>query len=180
MASGYDWLSSQHSKVDGHIWVWNRFNVPIHKFTWWLTCWNRLRTMDVLKRYKVLEQDNCPLCYDHSECSTHLFLDCLYSKKCCIKLNCSVDFSSIPACYTWLNSNQGRFKRQAVQSCIAALFYHTWHQRNLASWLNYVNAPDYLIDSIKGEEYHTVISIVLRSAKSSNIRLLNSLFNHVS
>lgn len=171
VAKGYKWLHhrtyASANDVPWCSWVWNRFNLPKHKFICWLIMWKRVKVRNKLKQFGVIEDDFCPLCSGASETVEHLFFYCPYSTRCCAvlqqKLNMRISTTSLEECNDSLISVSGRFKRSVLQSCYAGLAYSIWTQRNQAVREYQVLRPEKMVARMLGEIYHRIFFVLPRT-----------------
>lgn len=84
--SGSHWLHLPHPEVPWSNWVWNRLNIPKHRFISWMILWRRLRVRTKLKQFGIIQDDACPLCGVDPETMDHLYFQCSYVRKCCTAL----------------------------------------------------------------------------------------------
>ncbi|XP_021857201.2 uncharacterized protein [Spinacia oleracea] len=75
----YQALLGNHEKVTWRRILCNNSATPKSFFITWLTLWNRLPTKDRLLTWKVVTDDQCPLCSKCSESVSHLFFECDYA-----------------------------------------------------------------------------------------------------
>ena len=63
--------------------VWNRINLPKHKFILWLGIQGRLKTKDMLFLYNISLDSTCCLCGSAGETHDHIFFECEFSNNWC-------------------------------------------------------------------------------------------------
>ncbi|XP_057249934.1 uncharacterized protein LOC130591055 [Beta vulgaris subsp. vulgaris] len=73
--------------------VWNRMNLPKHKFILWLGIQGRLKTKDTLFLHGISPDNTCCICGNAGETHDHLFFGCEFSKQI---LYARLDWTGIP------------------------------------------------------------------------------------
>ncbi|KAL2905840.1 putative E3 ubiquitin-protein ligase RF4 [Bienertia sinuspersici] len=58
--------------------IWSRYNVPKHRFCWWIAAHGRLPTADRLIRLGAEINKECVLCLEAEENHQYLFFKCKY------------------------------------------------------------------------------------------------------
>lgn len=146
VANGYKWPSPDYPKVNWSNWIWNRLNIPKHRYICWLAIWKRLNFRQKLKNIGVIDDSSCPLCGDQEETPEHVFFKCAYSSHCRILLLQSINvqgqFDTMESCNEWLQKIPSRFKRRVLQSYMAGFVYYIWQERNRAIWQKAIFRPD--------------------------------------
>ena len=165
MKSGYNWLVNSHPKVDWDTWVWNRLNIPKHKFICWLIMWKRIRVKARLKHVGVIDDASCPLCDVADETVDHLYFACPYSQKCLTELVTYTGIRLLPSSVEDGNTQmlmiKGRFRRAVIQCNYAALLYVIWQQRNDAVWHGKVCRPDECVNQFFMQDvYHRICYVM--------------------
>uniref|UniRef100_A0A803NHN7 Reverse transcriptase zinc-binding domain-containing protein n=1 Tax=Cannabis sativa TaxID=3483 RepID=A0A803NHN7_CANSA len=61
--------------------VWHKFIVPKHKFIFWQIINEQLLTQDLLSRFLPIPSELWAVCEDASETHSHLFMDCIFTRK---------------------------------------------------------------------------------------------------
>ncbi|XP_062080606.1 uncharacterized protein LOC133785378 [Humulus lupulus] len=61
--------------------VWNKLIVPKHRFFYWQIFNRQLLTRDHLSRFLTLTSALCPVCESDLETHSHLFMECIFSRK---------------------------------------------------------------------------------------------------
>ncbi|XP_021775094.1 uncharacterized protein LOC110738956 [Chenopodium quinoa] len=180
IASGYKWLKLQYADVDWSSWVWNRLNIPRHRFICWMIMWKKIRVRAHLAKIGVITDDKCPLCENSAETVEHLFFNCQYTRKCCIELQSrigqNISFSSLEDCYQKLLDIKGRFQRQVFQSCYAGLLYCIWCQRNKAVWDKSIMKTEKLIQNLCRDIYHRITQVMPAKTSRKKIEWFNALY----
>ncbi|XP_056691685.1 uncharacterized protein [Spinacia oleracea] len=134
--------------------VWNRLNVPRHRFICWMAVQARLQTTAKLARIGVSVSPLCLLCGQQDEDHNHLFFSCSYSQQC---LNDIRSWMSIPGISSDLqqitrgidHSRHSQFKKQVWYAGLAAIVYVVWQCRNGSFWDKYVPTVQNSVKSIK-------------------------------
>lgn len=64
ISSGYLWLQEVKTEVPWANWIWNRLNIPKHRFISWLAVLGKLQVKAKLARLGITaDDDRCPLCH---------------------------------------------------------------------------------------------------------------------
>ncbi|KAL0282162.1 UNVERIFIED_CONTAM: hypothetical protein Sradi_7269400 [Sesamum radiatum] len=111
------------------------FKIPRHGFILWLAIKERLSTMD--RPWFGQQGADCVLCNDASaESHSHLFFNCVYSRRCLAVLEFSVRFKwpgfdwqlgILWASRRWRGAH---LLNVASRSLLASVVYHLWLERN--------------------------------------------------
>ncbi|XP_062100323.1 uncharacterized protein LOC133806214 [Humulus lupulus] len=114
--------------------VWNKLIVPKHRFIYWQIFNNQLLTRDHLSRFLHLSSALCPVCESGLESHSHLFMDCIYSRKVFEEIGSWLGYFHWPESYEELNlwcleANQD-LKNQIVNAVLSASCYFIWSNRN--------------------------------------------------
>ncbi|XP_021734864.1 uncharacterized protein LOC110701538 [Chenopodium quinoa] len=181
IASGYNWLEIQYSNVKWGDWVWNKLNIPRHKFVCWLIMWRRIRVRVHLYKIGVINNPSCPLCDDGEETVDHLFFECDYSRKCSYflqkKLMIIMDPMNIEDCNNKIRSIKGRFQRQVLFSCYAGLLYVIWIQINKVVWNKCVMQPEKVIQKLWSDLFHRISYVMPVKTSKRNQMWFKDLFS---
>ncbi|KAL2927768.1 LINE-1 reverse transcriptase-like protein [Bienertia sinuspersici] len=179
IASGYSWLRGDQEKVDWSGWVWNRLNIPKHRFICWLAMWNRLKTRSRLVLMGVTLSDLCPCCEQNAETLQHLLFECPFGSRMWDMLkektgvNATTD--SLQNCNVWLQSVNNRFRRAVLQSMAAAVVYHIWRVRNDVIWNQAIRRPDVVFQSLYREIYWRILSVLPKKISLVDRRWLKTI-----
>ncbi|XP_062114711.1 uncharacterized protein LOC133825832 [Humulus lupulus] len=68
--------------------VWNKLLVPKHRFIYWQILNSQLLTRDHLSRIMPIHSAICPVCASVNESHSHLFLECIFTRKLFGELLC--------------------------------------------------------------------------------------------
>ncbi|XP_021846169.2 uncharacterized protein [Spinacia oleracea] len=181
-SSGYYWLRGEQQQVQWASWVWNRLNIPKCSFIVWMAMWRRLQTKDRLVRFGMCEDDTCPVCGTSAETIDHIFFTCPYSQICVQELGRALHLPLLfndldAACRQIPKLSAGRFKNQVFQSCVVAMMYCIWRQRNEAVWNKTIKHPRALVRQVKHMCFWRITSIMPQRIKSHErewfVRLLS-------
>ncbi|XP_056688091.1 uncharacterized protein [Spinacia oleracea] len=150
----YEKLIEARPLVTWDMLVWNRLNVPRHRFICWMAVQARLQTTAKLARIGVSVSPLCLLCGQQDEDHNHLFFSCSYSQQC---LNDIRSWMSIPGVSSDLqqitrgidHSRHSHFKKQVWYAGLAAIVYVVWQCRNGSFWDKYVPTVQNSVKSIK-------------------------------
>ncbi|KAL2934382.1 LINE-1 reverse transcriptase-like protein [Bienertia sinuspersici] len=179
IASGYSWLRGDQEKVDWSGWVWNRLNIPKHRFICWLAMWNRLKTRSRLVLMGVTPSDLCPCCEQNAETLQHLLFECPFGSRMWDMLkektgvNATTD--SLQNCNVWLQSVKNRFRRAVLQSMATAVVYHIWRIRNDVIWNQAIRRPDVVFQSLYREIYWRILSVLPKKISLVDRRWLKTI-----
>ncbi|XP_074374701.1 uncharacterized protein LOC141715118 [Apium graveolens] len=134
------WNSIRNSKptVLWHKAVWHGLQINRFAHHQWLTCLNRLNILAILYRFGISSTQQCFLCIIGRETSTHLFLQCTYSRwsasYALLKLFGYLGISVAHASWTeFLESLTELVDKDKglIVACYAQVFcYHIWRERN--------------------------------------------------
>ncbi|XP_074337140.1 uncharacterized protein LOC141674313 [Apium graveolens] len=130
------WNSIRDSKptVLWHKEIWHRLQITRFSHHQWLTCLNRLNTLARLHRFGIASTQQCFLCIMGRETTTHLFLQCTYSRWILLELFGHLGISVDHASWTDFLENIAELKDKAkgmIAACYAQVFcYHIWRERN--------------------------------------------------
>ncbi|XP_056695219.1 uncharacterized protein [Spinacia oleracea] len=159
--------------------VWNRLNVPKHRFICWLAMQNRLQTTTKLAKIGVSTSADCLICKQADEIHEHLFFSCQYSQLC---LQGLATWFGIHLTSTSLQNGissikRGRYSKFRTQVCyagVAALVYLIWKSRNQSFWENFVPTVHSVMGSLKQivkDRITTVISQKVNRRDSENVKM---------
>ncbi|KAL2901530.1 hypothetical protein RDABS01_026612 [Bienertia sinuspersici] len=132
----YTGLDDQIDEVQWVDNVWNRFNIPKHKFCAWLAIQDRLPTAVRMHRWGPHIIRTCSLCEQGDESGSHLFFECPYSSDFLLKvkqwLGISYPANSLEGLYKWI-TRRGKYqkaKQASYNAAITAAVYFIWYARN--------------------------------------------------
>ncbi|KAL0918306.1 hypothetical protein M5K25_010306 [Dendrobium thyrsiflorum] len=122
--------------VTWHPLVWHsNYSLRFSVFTW-MALLNGLKTADaLLKRNIYIENNNCSLCHDFHDSTTHIFFECDYTYRVLCNLipifNCFFLRPNIPQAFEFIADSVSDSK---IKNCflltLNAIIYHTWIERN--------------------------------------------------
>ncbi|XP_021864000.2 uncharacterized protein [Spinacia oleracea] len=134
--------------------VWNRLNVPEHRFICWLAIQNRLQTTAKLAKIGVSYSTDCLICKQAAEVHDHLFFSCQYSQLCFQDLatwlnirNTSTGLHNV--INTIKRGKHSKFRNQVCYAGVAALVYLIWKSRNQSFWEGSVPTVDSVMSNLK-------------------------------
>ncbi|KAJ9560832.1 hypothetical protein OSB04_005992 [Centaurea solstitialis] len=123
--------------------IWFSHGIPRHAFILWLAIKERLRTLDRLNCWGLIQNPICVLCNDGVESHDHLFVDCCYVQevwRCCEGLSGieGLIFSCSGSHNSWMNVIGCLCNRPINKSIwsvvqrllLAAVVYFVWQERN--------------------------------------------------
>ncbi|XP_056698136.1 uncharacterized protein [Spinacia oleracea] len=114
--------------------VWDRLNIPKHRFICWLAVQGRLQTTAKLARFGVSNSAACFLCGQADEDHTHLSLS----------LKQLMRFIS--------HGRLSKFRRQVGFAMLAAAVYSVWTSRNSSFWNSSIPTVQNIVVRIKTNE----------------------------
>ncbi|XP_021865732.1 uncharacterized protein [Spinacia oleracea] len=134
--------------------VWNRLNIPKHRFIGWLAIQSRLQTTSKLARIGVSQSANYLICSQVDETHQHLFFQCIYSNEClrAVKewLGVSVASSSLIHLVRQVgHSRISKFRKQVCYAAIVAAVYLIWQCRNTRFWESCVPTVSHIVTKLK-------------------------------
>ncbi|KAL2933458.1 LINE-1 reverse transcriptase-like protein [Bienertia sinuspersici] len=156
----YSGLEDQVGDVQWVDNVWNRFNIPKHKFCAWLAIQDRLPTAVRMHRWEPNILQSCSLCEQGDENGIHLFFECPYSMEILHKvkqwMGISSQVNTLENLYKWI-SRRGKYQK-AKQACynaaITAAVYFVWYARNQVKHGNNRPSVEQLVDQLKFQVTH--------------------------
>ncbi|XP_062093869.1 uncharacterized protein LOC133799895 [Humulus lupulus] len=114
--------------------VWNKLIVPKHRFIYWQIFNNQLLTRDHLSRFLHLSSALFPVCDSGIESHSHLFMECIYSRKVFEEIGSWLGYFHWPESYEELNlwclEAKRDLKNQIVNAVLSASWYFIWSNRN--------------------------------------------------
>ncbi|CAI8598033.1 unnamed protein product [Vicia faba] len=115
--------------------VWERSNIPKHRFIFRLAIQNRVKIRDRPKKIGIVDNTEFMLYGDQEETTQHIFFDCKYNARCLnlVKswLNWNAQIINLQDVLRWLDRAKiKRFKRSVYTPTIAAMVYHIWMYQN--------------------------------------------------
>ncbi|XP_056697428.1 uncharacterized protein [Spinacia oleracea] len=134
--------------------VWNRLNIPKHRFICWLAVQERLQTTAKLARIGISNSATCLLCGQYDEEYSHLFFNCPYSSRCIMALKVWLNLSALSCTLIQLlrvtsHSRLTKFRKQVVYAALEAAVYFIWHSRNSSFWNASVPTVQHVVSKIK-------------------------------
>lgn len=179
VATGYKWLSSNFPEVPWCQWIWNRLNVPNHRFIGWMILNRKIRVRAKLARIGITNNPLCPICEKNEETVDHLFFECEYSQACCNQLGSVLQIQNAPKnieeCNQRLSKIRGRFRRQVIQSAYIGLLYVIWQQRNRIVWQKSIIRPDVAIQQMLWDVHYRIYMINPKKTSQENRQRLKSI-----
>ena len=136
--------------------VWNRLNVPKHRFIMWLIMQQKPQTTARLaSSYEVFASDQCLICAANVEDHVHLFFRCEYSISCLISikawLNIQATTQDLKQLLRWVGSSgRSKFQKDLIQASLTALVYFIWQARNKVYWEACVPSIQMTCKHVKG------------------------------
>lgn len=119
--------------------VWYNGTPPRVQFFLWTLAWDRISTMDMLRRKAFFLTSVCALCYQDAESSSHLFIHCPFSWEvwCGMASDFGVPFLS-PLDLSTLSAPLLSWRLQAFSALgkriwklvLAAVCWALWRERN--------------------------------------------------
>ncbi|XP_021844844.1 uncharacterized protein [Spinacia oleracea] len=119
--------------------VWNRLNIPKHRFVCWLAVQDRLQTTAKLARFGVSNTANCLICGQADKDHKHPLFACPYSSRCisALKTWLGITYSTgnlkqLMRCIA--HGRMSKFRKQVSFAMLAAAVYDVWSSRNGCFW----------------------------------------------
>ncbi|XP_062103395.1 uncharacterized protein LOC133814454 [Humulus lupulus] len=114
--------------------VWNKLIVPKHRFIYWQILNSHLLTRDHLSRILPIHSTICPVCASANESHSHLFMECIFSRKLFGEVNCWLGIFQWPKSYlelqVWCMTAINSLQNQVINAVFAATLYFIWKNRN--------------------------------------------------
>ncbi|XP_060972533.1 uncharacterized protein LOC133038408 [Cannabis sativa] len=134
--------------------VWNRYNIPKHRFILWQTVHTQLLTRDQLAIFHIsILSSDCPVCGLEAETHQHLFFDCCFSKQVVYEIFSWLGFQAwnlqFTSWRTFLSITDSRFKDKVVVMLLAAVVYYIWLNRNKCTHDNSSYTIGHIVKEIK-------------------------------
>lgn len=150
----YEKLAGTRPHVNWDKLVWNRHNIPRHRFICWMTVQARLQTTAKLARVGVSASALCLLCGHQDEDHEHLFFSCPYSCQCIEGIKAWLWFHTYSLDLQQLirgigHSRQSKFKKQVWYAGLSATVYFVWRCRNSSFWDSFIPTVQSTINRIK-------------------------------
>ncbi|XP_062103443.1 uncharacterized protein LOC133814510 [Humulus lupulus] len=132
--------------------VWCRLSAPKHQFILWLAVNQKLPTRDWLNYCHIpLTSLNCPVCFQAEESHSHLFFDCIFSRKVIHSVQEWLRGFAWPVQFqnwiTWLSLPQSSWFSKVITAACAASVYLIWMNRNKC-WIEKSCIPVHRIDQL--------------------------------
>ncbi|XP_062100450.1 uncharacterized protein LOC133806354 [Humulus lupulus] len=114
--------------------VWNKIIVPKHRFIYSQIFNNQLLTRDHLSRFLPLTYALCLVCDSEIELHSHLFMECIFSRKVFEEIGSLLGYLHWPKSYEelhlWCLEAVRDLKNQIVNAVLSASWYFIWSNRN--------------------------------------------------
>ncbi|XP_062099866.1 uncharacterized protein LOC133805720 [Humulus lupulus] len=132
--------------------VWCKLSAPKHQFILWMAVNQKLNTRDWLQACHIhLPSICCPVCGQGEETHSHLFFDCIFSRKVLLAVQTWLRGFSWPTKFRewikWMAVPRDGWFSLLIHAACAAAVYHIWLNRNHC-WLNQSCLPVYQIDHL--------------------------------
>lgn len=122
----YDYFWPQQSIVPWYHMVWNGLSLPRVTFCVWLICHDRLPLRARLKKWGLIDSENCALCGYATEDREHLFVHCPMSKQVFQHFSPCLPFLPSNLCFTdILNLFHGSTRRTSSLFVKRAALYNS-------------------------------------------------------
>ncbi|XP_062119109.1 uncharacterized protein LOC133832841 [Humulus lupulus] len=114
--------------------VWNKLIMAKHRFIYWQFFNSQFLTRDHLSRFISIISSLCPVCDLALESHSHLFLDCLFSRRLFGEISSWLGIFKWPSSQVelqeWCFSATRDLKHQILNVFYAAALYFIWKNRN--------------------------------------------------
>ncbi|MDV3145739.1 MAG: hypothetical protein Q8736_02555, partial [Sweet potato little leaf phytoplasma] len=129
ISSGYKLLTGPYTPFPLYKVVWNRINVPKHRFIWWLVAQGKLLTLDKVRWLPITNY--CCLCYVAAESKEHLFFECSWSRDllqvCCDWIGINFIHYKFANWSSWITyAFKNKVRKGCVAAMVAAVVYAIW------------------------------------------------------
>ncbi|XP_071688929.1 uncharacterized protein [Rutidosis leptorrhynchoides] len=170
-------LRESSNTIRWHHLVWFSCSNPKQSLFLWLAIQGKLMTHDRMLRWNANGNYACPLCGTCPDSHSHLFFECVYSKKIWITMkkkllfrglsNNLMDIVQTLANYHFKKDIWGVINRFTV--AVAAVVYHIWHERNRRIFNKPPRNENDLIKSIKYNIELQLLTLNVKEKKSVKI-----------
>ncbi|XP_062085985.1 uncharacterized protein LOC133792093 [Humulus lupulus] len=148
--------------------VWYNLSVPKHRFILWQVINQKLLTRDLLQHCHIpIISLNCLVCEVELESHSHLFFDCILSKRVlqavAVWLGGLIWFEKFKDWSSWLNDSRNGGLARVVSATLAATVYYLWLNRNKCCF----DSSCYLDFLIKESVKARVFSLSFRAKKQT-------------
>ncbi|XP_062079953.1 uncharacterized protein LOC133784657 [Humulus lupulus] len=166
-------MSIPSSPITGMKAIWCKLSVPKHRFIFWQAINQKLLTRDLMQHCHIpVLSLYCSVCEIELECHSHLFFDCLLSKRVLQAVAAWLGNLIWPRNFknlrTWLNESRNHGLSQVVSATLAATVYYLWINRNKC-WLENCYFSVYHIDLLIKESVKDVRESAAGSATDTEI-----------
>ncbi|XP_062075392.1 uncharacterized protein LOC133779447 [Humulus lupulus] len=152
--------------------VWCKLSVPKHRFILWQAINQKLLTRDLLHYCHIsVSCLACLVCESELECHSHLFFDCIFSKRVFQAVAGWLGDLIWPEKFIdwciWLNETRKGCMDRVVLAALAASVYYLWLNRNKCCFESSCFSIYHLDSLIKESVKARVSSLSLRTKKLS-------------
>ncbi|XP_074315271.1 uncharacterized protein LOC141651458 [Silene latifolia] len=159
--------------------VWNRAVLPKHRFIVTLALQSRLATIDQLSHRGMYLINRCILCKAALETHQHLFFQCPYAATAWqslllwMKITCRT--MNLRKEINWIAGKHVRrhWKARWFMSCLTAMVYSLWEERNLRIFQGIEHDIPYIIRRVQYLVSVRLIHVTHSSHKDKIVALLN-------
>ncbi|XP_021858646.1 uncharacterized protein [Spinacia oleracea] len=127
---------------------------------------NRLKTRDRLQKHGINAESYCLLCGTGTKSHSHIFFDCIYSRKCRERISQWIDMGvqiqTLKGVVRLARKITSRFKRRIFSVCVLAVIYQIWKARNNVLWHQHLWCIDNIVKKNQFDVKHRVNAIGLR------------------
>ncbi|XP_062119490.1 uncharacterized protein LOC133833913 [Humulus lupulus] len=166
--------------------VWCSISVPNHKFILWQAVHQKLATRDMLLYCHIpLPSLMCPICDQVPESHSHLFFECVFSRRVVQSIFEWLQGLCWPSKFSdwcnWLEADMKSFKDRITLAVLAASVYYIWYTRNRCHFDSSCLMIPSVISLIKSSVSARILGFKLRSksvASRANqmIQFISSLY----
>nr|KAJ0215658.1 hypothetical protein LSAT_V11C300101270 [Lactuca sativa] len=147
-------ISVHESNVGWYDLVWFQQRIPNHCFILWLAILGRLRTQDIMKKWKSTCNFSCAFCNKQSDSHCHIFFECNFPQEVWSKVKRNLNITHKDG--NWfeiIQDLQGTLKRKNIENFIkkcalAATIYHLWNERNKRLFGKVTNSMEFVVHRI--------------------------------
>ncbi|XP_062093266.1 uncharacterized protein LOC133799133 [Humulus lupulus] len=148
--------------------VWCSISVPNHKFILWQAVLQKLATRDLLSNCHIsLPSLLCPICDLLPENHSHLFFECVFSRRVVQSVFDWLQGLCWPSNFSdwciWLEADRKNFKDRITLVALAASVYYIWYTRNRCHFDSSCLMVSSVTSLIKSSVSARILGLKLRS-----------------
>ncbi|XP_062114943.1 uncharacterized protein LOC133828913 [Humulus lupulus] len=153
--------------------VWYNISMPKHRFILWQVVHQKLPTSDLLHHcHMSLPSLVCPICELEDETHSHVFFECVFSKRVVQLVFEWLHGLYWPShfidCCKWLSADRKSFRDWIIVAALAASIYHIWYTRNSCYFDSSCFTVCSIVNMIKTSVIGRILGLKLRSKNLSS------------